>query len=158
MVSLVCLKVITFCPTLLLNLVAHLPAQSHRYALPEASFILDAFSGYFYSFTFIRIFSFRRSGEGKRPDSSMLTSDRSSLSPSTSIRYWAIFFCWGTLQWFSMDRITGYLVTIAKRQASQPYQYFPLQDCIIGFHHLFDKTPLIFDQWSLQSTFHDLHS
>lgn len=49
------------------------------------------------------------SGDGSRPDSSALMLDRSSLSPRISIRYWAIFFCWGTLQWFSMDRMTGYL-------------------------------------------------
>lgn len=35
--------------------------------------------------------------------------DRSSLSCSTSVRYSAIFFCCRTLQWFSMDKTTGYL-------------------------------------------------
>lgn len=45
--------------------------------------------------------------------SSLLTDDKSSLSPRMSVRYWAIFFCWTTLQWFSMDRITGYLAAKA---------------------------------------------
>lgn len=46
--------------------------------------------------------------------SSLLTDDKSSLSPRMSVRYWAIFFCWTTLQWFSMDRITGYLAAKAR--------------------------------------------
>lgn len=57
--------------------------------------------------TLTRILPLSISGEGRRPVSSDLMLDRSSLSPRISIRYWAIFFCWGTLQWFSMDRMTG---------------------------------------------------
>jgi hypothetical protein len=42
------------------------------------------------------------------------------LSPRMSVRYWAIFFCWTTLQWFSMDRITGYLWSQSKRSGIRP--------------------------------------
>lgn len=62
-----------------------------------------------YGFTLTRTFPFRSSGEGNFLNSFMLTVERSTLSWSTSNRYSAIFFCWGTVQWFSMDRITGYL-------------------------------------------------
>ena len=59
--------------------------------------------------TFTRILPLSICGEGSRVASSLLTDDKSSLSPRMSVRYWAIFFCWATLQWFSMDRTTGYL-------------------------------------------------
>lgn len=59
--------------------------------------------------TFTRILPFRASGDGSRANTSALMLDRFSLSPKISVKYCAIFFCWGTLQWFSMDRMTGYL-------------------------------------------------
>lgn len=59
--------------------------------------------------TLTRILPLSDSGEGRSPDSSGLIDDRSNFSPKISTRYRAIFFCWGTLQWFSMDKITGYL-------------------------------------------------
>lgn len=66
-------------------------------------------------FTLTRIFPLRLSGEGSFVESSLCTEDRSSLSPRISLRYWAIFFCCMMLQWFSIDRITGYL----QRQATE---------------------------------------
>lgn len=59
--------------------------------------------------TFTRILPFSASGDGSRPNMSALMLDRFNLSPKISVKYCAIFFCWGTLQWFSMDRMTGYL-------------------------------------------------
>lgn len=61
------------------------------------------------SLTLTKIFPFRISGEGSFLHSCTSTLDRSNLSCSTSFRYSAIFFCWGTVQWFSIDKITGYL-------------------------------------------------
>lgn len=52
--------------------------------------------------------------------SSLLSDDKSSLSPRMPVRYWAIFFCWTTLQWFSMDRITGYLAPQDGRSRVRP--------------------------------------
>lgn len=46
-------------------------------------------------------------GRGHMVASSLLTDDRSSLSPRMSVRYWAIFFCWTTLQWLSMTGSLG---------------------------------------------------
>jgi len=62
-----------------------------------------------YFLTLTSTFPFKTSGDGRRLDSLVFIFDRSSLSCSTSMRYWAIFFCWGTVQWFSIERITGYL-------------------------------------------------
>lgn len=59
--------------------------------------------------TFTRILPFSASGDGSWPNTSALMLDRSNLSPKISVKYCAIFFCWGTLQWFSMDRMMGYL-------------------------------------------------
>lgn len=72
------------------------------------------------SLTFTRILPLSICGEGSMVASSLLTDDRSSLSPRMSVRYWAIFFCWMTLQWFSMDRITGYLWPQSRRSRMRP--------------------------------------
>ena len=59
--------------------------------------------------TLISILPCRLLGLGRVLDSLLRVCPRSSLSPRISLRYWAIFFCCWMLQWFSMDRITGYL-------------------------------------------------
>lgn len=74
--------------------------------------------------TLMRIFSLRASGEGRSPDSSTLTEDTFSFSPKISTRYWAIFFCCGTLQWFSMDMITGYLKREPHTSHAAVYSFF----------------------------------
>lgn len=59
--------------------------------------------------TLMRIFPRRLWGLGRVAESLCRMSPTSSLSPKMSRRYWAIFFCCWMLQWFSMDRMTGYL-------------------------------------------------
>lgn len=59
--------------------------------------------------TLMRIFPRRLWGLGRVAESPFRMSPTSSLSPKMSRRYRAIFFCWWMLQWFSMDRTTGYL-------------------------------------------------
>lgn len=59
--------------------------------------------------TLMSILPFRLFGLGSVLESPLRTSPTSNLSPKISLRYWAIFFCCWMVQWFSMDRITGYL-------------------------------------------------
>lgn len=59
--------------------------------------------------TLMSILPCRLLGLGRVLESLLSASPTSSLSPKISRRYWAIFFCCWMLQWFSMDRITGYL-------------------------------------------------
>lgn len=56
----------------------------------------------------IRIFLFSWLGEGS-PSAAMSTGLVRSVSPSTFLKYWAMFLCWAMLQWSSIDRMTGYL-------------------------------------------------
>lgn len=59
--------------------------------------------------TFTRILPFKLWGLGSCLVSPVSIDDRSSLSWNIPFRYWAIFLCCWTLQWFSMDRMTGNL-------------------------------------------------
>lgn len=77
--------------------------------------------------TLISILPCRLWGLGKVLESLLSASPTSSLSPKISRRYWAIFFCCWMLQWFSMDRITGYLKEKRKKQDTLSYS---------GFHKL----------------------
>lgn len=58
--------------------------------------------------TLIRIFLLSWLGEGS-PSAAMSTGLVRSVSPSTFLKYCAMFLCWAMLQWSSMDRMTGYL-------------------------------------------------
>lgn len=59
--------------------------------------------------TFTRILPFRLWGLGSCLVSPGSIDDRSSLSWNIPFRYWAIFLCCWTLQWFSIDSMTGNL-------------------------------------------------
>ena len=54
------------------------------------------------------IFPLRASGEGSSVSPSGMGC-RHSMSPRMDSKYSAILVCWGMEQWFSMERITGYL-------------------------------------------------
>lgn len=75
------------------------------------------------------ILHFSLFGLGRVLESPLRTSPTSNLSPKISLRYWAIFFCCWMVQWFSMDRITGYLqrwrINVSARPTGQ-YSYIPL--------------------------------
>lgn len=58
--------------------------------------------------TLMRIFLLSWLGEGS-PSAAMSTGLVRSVSPSTFLKYWAMFLCWAMLQWSSMDKMTGYL-------------------------------------------------
>ena len=62
----------------------------------------------FLSLTLISIFPFSDSGDGNVVSSSEMTFLHN-MSLSMSSKYSAIFVCCGMEQWFSMERITGYL-------------------------------------------------
>lgn len=68
--------------------------------------------------TLMRIFLRSWCGEGS--SSALLSTGLvSSRSPNTFLKCVAMFLCWTTLQWSSMDKITGYLQQVEVMEMNQ---------------------------------------
>lgn len=106
-----------------------------------------------YYLTFISILYFKSSGDGSWPPLVCFTS---SLSPKIVFIIEAILDCCWIPQWFSIERITGYLRGKIERIATFQYQILALSNKLCEKKEIFfEKSVSIF--WNKNSLFLMVH-